>query len=545
MNPLNRRDLFKNSLPGGAALAGLSTHNAAFGTETASPVVETRDGKVRGVSAGGVSMFKSIPYGGAVDGAGRFMPPSKPAKWTGILDATKPGPRCVQGHAGQPMGFLMSGSGVVGGYMSGGKQWPDVLAQTEESENCLILNVVTPNLKGKRPVIVYIHGGGYANLSGLQTLLAEAHTRENNVVLVGINHRLNVFGYTYLGGLSEKYAMGNPGQLDLVLALEWIRDNIAHFGGDPLSVTLWGDSGGGGKISALMAMPAAKGLFHKAIVSSGSSLRAGDVERSTANAKALLAKFELTERQVDELQKIPADKLHAAGGGGGGPVVDGHSIPHETWDPKAPEFSVSVPMIIGHCTHETTIMQAGVHDELLSLDWAALPARLAGGRRGNGNSMSQADVASLLALYRRDHPQDTPSLLYFRILADRGATRNAVTQAELKMEQGKANVYIYQFDWATPLYGGKLGAFHTAEMPLAMRIVLYPEADELSKQMSATYAAFARTGNPNHRGLPEWPAYTIAKRAVMFWDVPKCCVVNDPDSEERVFLKKFSMGGLL
>jgi len=130
MNPFNRRDLFRNSLPGGAALAGLSTRKAAFGAGTASPVVETRDGKVRGVSAGGVSMFKSIPYGGPVDGAGRFMPPSKPAKWAGILDVTRPGPRCVQGHPGQPMGFLTSGAGVVGGYMSGGKQWPDVLAQT-------------------------------------------------------------------------------------------------------------------------------------------------------------------------------------------------------------------------------------------------------------------------------------------------------------------------------------------------------------------------------------------------------------------------------
>jgi para-nitrobenzyl esterase len=198
-------------------------------------------------------------------------------------------------------------------------------------------------------------------------------------------------------------------------------------------------------------------------------------------------------------------------------------------------------MIVGHCTHETTVMQAGVHDELLSLDWAALPARLAGDR----NSMSPADAATLLALYRRDHPHDTPSLLYFRILADRGATRNAVTQAELKIEQGKANVYIYQFNWATPLYDGKLGAFHTAEMPLAMRIVLYPEAEELSRQISSAYAAFARTGSPNHPGIPEWPAYTIARRATMFWDVPECAVVNDPDPEERVFLKKTPLGGLL
>jgi para-nitrobenzyl esterase len=542
MKPLNRRDLFKNSLEyGSAAVAGMATRSALRADAPSSPVVvETQDGKLRGVSSLGVTMFKSVPYGGPVDGAGRFMPPPKPAKWAGIRECTKPGPRCIQGHPGQPPGFLTPGAGIVGSYMCGGIQSPDVLLE-DEAENCLFLNVVTPGVKGRRPVIVYIHGGGYANLSGLQTVLAGKHAIENDIVLVGINHRLNVFGYTYLGGLSEKYAVGNPGQLDLVMALEWIRDNIERFGGDPHSVTVWGDSGGGEKICTLMAMPAAKGLFHKAIVSSGSSLHAGTVERSTASAKALLAKFNLTEKQVDDLQKIPAQQLHAgAGGGGGGPVVDGHSIPQQTWDPKAPEFSASVPMIIGHCTNETSVMAAGTRDELLSLTEAALPARLAAAGR-----IPEADVASLLALYRKDHPQDPPSGLYFRILADRGASRNAVTQAELKIEQGKANVYIYQFDWATPLYHGRLRAFHTAEMPLAMRIVLYPEADELSSQISSAYAAFARTGNPSHPGIPEWPAYTIAKRAIMFWDIPKCSVVNDPDPEERAFLKKYPPGGLL
>ncbi len=427
MRQLSRRDLFGTSLQycGAALAASLAGSSRAFAEEA--PIAETQCGKIRGTYERGVCMFKSIPYGGPTEGAGRFMPPSKPASWAGVRDVNMIAPRCIQGKNGKPQGQFTSP--VIGRYMTGGTLWPEVMAETEESENCLFLNVVTPSLKGKRPVIVYIHGGGYANCSGLLTLFADAHARENDLVLVGITHRLDLFGYLYLGGLSNKYAVGNVGQLDLVAALEWVRDNIANFGGDPNSITLWGDSGGGYKICDLMAMPAAKGLFHKAIACSGTSLRAQSPEAATARAKTLLGKLGLSEGQVDELQKVPAERLHELGGFGR-PVVDGHSIPQQTWDPKAPAISATVPMIIGHCSNEGTVFAAMDRPEMLSLDDAGMRDHLV------KDGIPETEVGKLIALYRKSYPGETPSTLYFRIAADRTVRRSIITQAERKFEQG-------------------------------------------------------------------------------------------------------------
>lgn len=504
---------------------------------TPSPVVETQYGKVRSATVQGVHIFKGIPYGGPTEGAGRFLPPSRPARWDGIREATKNGPRCVQ----SPGNIFLDP--IIGAYFRGSKDRTELAAQ-EQSENCLVLNVSTPGLHGKRPVMVYIHGGGYAGGSGLLTVFADAFPREEDVVLVGVNHRLNVFGYLYLGGLSARYAIGNAGQLDLIAALEWVRDNIAHFGGDPENVTLAGESGGGGKINTLMAMPAAKGLFHKAIVESGPLLHASDPEAATAFARELLKKLDLTESQVDELQNVSADKLFALTSGDRlgalrGPVVDGHSLPKQAWDPKAPEESATIPMMVGSCSHEGTVFASWGNDQtLFNLDEQGLRDRLV------QTGISDAAVDQLLALYLRDHPQDSPSDLYFRIGADRGARARLMAQVERKIEQDKASVYVYQFDWRTPTGDGKLKAFHTAGLPLAMRLVLYPESEQLSKQIADAWAAFARTGNPSHPGIPEWPAYTMAEQATMIWDVPKCQIVNAPDAEARQILQAFPSDSL-
>ena len=447
---ISRRECLRSALFGGSAL--LAARGAARAAE-AGPVAETRYGKVRGASVKGVHIFRGIPFGGPTEGAGRFLPPAKPAKWTGVRDATVTGPRCLQ----EPGNIFLSPE--IGEYFGGGRPDRVELAKQTDSENCLVLNVLTPGLRGKRPVMVYIHGGGYTGGSGLLTLYGDGLPREQDVVLVGVNHRLNVFGYTYLGGLSDKYAVGNAGQLDLVAALEWVRDNIAGFGGDPGNVMIFGESGGGAKISTLLAMPAAQGLFHKAAVQSGSMLRVDDRDAGTARSKALLVKLGLTERQVDDLQRVPAGKLFAASEeanagipGEAGPVVDGHSIPRQTWDPQAPEVSARIPLLVGNDKDESTLFVPRDTD-LFRLDDAGLRDRLV--KAG----VPPDRVDPVLAAYRRDHPPETPRDLYFRISTDRGARRNATRQAELKLAQGKANVYLYYFPWNTPSPAAKSKPF--------------------------------------------------------------------------------------
>ena len=496
-------------------------------------VADTASGKVRGAFANGVNSFRGIPYAGPAEGPGRFMPPSKPEKWAGVRDATVTGAQCVQ------QGGNVFTSPLIGDYFAGGRADRVELIKQPMSENCLVLNVLTPALTGKRPVMVYIHGGGFGTQSSLLTLFSDRHVREQDVVLVGVNHRLNVFGYTYLGGLSEKFRVGNVGQLDLVAALQWVRDNITNFGGDPRNVTVFGESGGGGKISALMGMPSAKGLFHKAIVQSGSMLHVGNAEAATKAAKAMMDKLNVTK--PEDLQNVPAaDLFKAAPGrdmGGGGPVVDGHSIPKQTWDPKAPAESVGVPLLVGNCKDESTLFSRS-DQGLFSLDEAGLKVALI--KKG----IPGEKVDLLLALYHRDHPKESPSDLYFRISTDRGARQNAAKQAELKLAEGKANVFVYYFQWNTPLDGGKLRAFHTSDLPLEMRLTLYPESEQLSKQLSGAWGAFARTGDPSQQNLP-WPKYTVGERATMMFDVTESKAVNDPDKEERVMLRELPSGGLL
>jgi len=548
---MTRRTMLQTMMIGGGfAVFGNRLNLARAAASADSPVAETIYGKIRGVQVNDVSMFAGVPYGATTKGAGRFMPPSKPEKWAGVRDATTPGPRAMQtaGPLGPPTGNPVGDA--IDFYFTGGGANSFEIANTKMGEDCLVLNVATGSLQGKRPVMVFIHGGGFASGDGILALSADKWIREEDIVVVGVNHRLNTFGYTFLGGISEKYADSeNVGQLDLIAALEWVRDNIESFGGDPQNVTIFGQSGGGAKISTLLAMPKATGLFHKAIVESGSMLSVATPEEATAHAKALLAALGLNEGQVDELQKIPADTLLAvklpttgtppnASAMGARPVVDGRNILRQTWTPNAPKTASGVSMIIGNCKDESTTFGLG-DPALFSLDEAGLR------EREIKAGIPESEVDKLLALYHRDYPSDTPSDLYFRISSDRGARRHVINQADRKLAGGAGNVFVYNFAWNTPVLDGKLRAFHTAELPLVYRRVAYPESEALSRQFGGAWAAFARTGDPNHSEMPDWAPYNASDRPTMIFDVGNTRLVNNPSKKMLEILEKYPSNSLL
>jgi para-nitrobenzyl esterase len=520
---------------GTVAAAGLLTSGAlsrALHAEGAvpSPIVPTTAGKIRGLRLNNVYAFKGIPYGDSTEGARRFLPPGNPKPWTGVRETTELGHRSPHG----PSTLI-----------------PEVAAMDRDEpvgEDCLVLNVWTSGLggAGKRPVMVYVHGGGYVTGSGGFILYDGANlARKHDVVVITLNHRLNVFGYLYLAELGgEKYAnASNVGMLDLVLALEWVRDNISAFGGDPGNVTLFGQSGGAGKISALLAMPAAKGLFHRAIVESGSAVKGKSRAEATAWAEQFLQRLGLKPGQLDELQKMSAEQLVAAMASGGanpllglGPVVDGRTLPANPFDPAAPQISSSVPLLTGTVETEVTFFK---NQELDPIDDATLRTRVKQILR-----LGDAEADRLIAAYHAGLPGISNIDVELILASDMMFREGVLAQAELKAQQAAAPVYMYYFTWRSPVREGKLKAFHTLELPFVFDNVDLDEAMTgtgherylLAERMSNAWVAFARSGNPNHKGLPKWPAFNNTQRATMIFN-NECKVLNDPNGEERVALR--------
>ena len=517
-------------------------------TAATGAVVETTAGRIRGSIDRGVHIFKGVAYGASTAGANRFLPGRKPEPWSGVRSAAEYSPRAYQPF--RPMipeiGDALTGSGAM-------------------TEDCLRLNVWTPATGTlRRPVMVWFHGGGQRTGSGNSIFYDGSElARKHDVVVVTTTHRLNAFAYLWLAGVpgtGDRFAdCTNLGLRDLVLALEWVRDNIAMFGGDPGNVTIFGQSGGGGKTAMLTGFPAAKGLFHRAIIMSTlaeTAITGLAPDRAVEAAELFLSRVGVKPADASRLLTIPADRIVEAltnGGSAGGqagvtgpaqdislrfvPVVDGKTLPAHPFSPASP-LSATVPVLTG--TNECEgIPYANPEDSY----WTSEPADDESLRKRVQQiaPMSDAEAMRLIALYRSHRPGQSPGDLAAVISGDNSVLRLAsYTIAERKTTQGGAPVYLYRFNWRSPVRGGKLRSMHCMELPFVfdhpdlIRFMtgMGEERSRLAAQMSEAWVAFARTGDPNHAGIPQWAPWDPRRWTTMVFD-RETAAVDDPWGEER------------
>ena len=520
--------------------------NASAATpEATSAVVDTANGKVRGAVVRGISVFKGLTYGASTSGPNRFMPPQKPAPWTDVRDAFEFGPISPQRNPKTSVATLATSIYASGKPMSI-FAYP---AGVAEGEDCLVLDIYTPSVTDRRPrpVMVWLHGGGFSQGSASAPVYDGVNlAHRGDVVVVGINHRLNVLGYAYfaqLGG-SDFAKSGNVGILDIVQALQWVRDNIDRFGGDPRNVLIFGESGGGSKVCTLLAMPCAKGLFHRAAIQSGPGIRSLEPEAATKLADGLLVELGLDKSQVHELQKLPLQDIMAAyfarspavGSGmrGFAPVVDGDSLPRHPFSPDAPSVSADVPILIGYNRTEA---------EFFLLADASARQMTEEDLERRAKTLFGDNSQRVIDLYRKTDAGLSPYDLFVLMQTDSGMGVNSIRIAERKAAAGRAPAYLYNFNWDTPVEG--LRSPHTLEIPFVFNNIEIAkpltgngeEAFELANKISDAWVAFARSGNPNTPGLPAWPPYNDKDRGTMVID-HESAVVNDPVRDKRLLLNE-------
>ncbi|MGC4074076.1 MAG: carboxylesterase/lipase family protein [Nibricoccus sp.] len=513
-----------------ASLGAVDSASASVTKPLPTELAQTTSGPIYGSvttdAAQPIHIFKGIPYG-ADTAKRRFQPPLPPTPWTEPLDCLAFGPM-----APQPAGARNSTT-------------PSTSDSSRiESENCLRLNVWTPALRDgkKRPVLVYFHGGAYNGGSVNDDLYDGTRLcRRGDVVVVTVNHRLNGFGYLFLGDIGGPAYRdsGNAGQLDLILALKWVRDNIAEFGGDPGCVTIFGQSGGGAKCATLMAMPAARGLFHRVWTMSGQQITGRVRANANATARAFLEKLSLTPDRLDELNTLPLEKLREAmRGGTWTPVVDGSALPRDPFSPDASPLSADIPMVMGNTHDETRNLIGSSDPALFALTWDALPAQLT---KHVAQFLGSLTPAEIISDYRRLYPDYSPTDVFFAATTAARSWKSMVVQTNARAAQPNASLWVYYLHWPSPVDGGKWRTPHTLDIPfvfdnLAQDRLTAPVASDiqsLADRMSDALIAFARTGNPQTPALPAWPKHDLHDRPAMIFDKTSH-IENDPRGAERI-----------
>ncbi len=512
--------------PAPATATATEPEATAIPEAPSAPLAVTAHGPVRGFVEDDVLVFKGIRYG-ADTATTRFAAPATPALWTEAKNATAFGASCPQTPTGNP-----------GGLFSSWRPEPS----PPLSEDCLFLNVWTPGLDdAARPVMVWFHGGGFSSGNGSSNAYDGVRlARRGDVVVVTVNHRLNVFGYLALGHYGEGFEdSAVAGVLDMVQALEWVRDNVAAFGGDPDRVLIFGESGGGAKVSTLMATERARGLFHRAIVQSGAMIRFPEQAAAQAAADKVVENLGLTAETIDDIRTLPVETIRAAfadTGAASAPSIDGRTLTRHPFEPDAAPPGKDVPLMLGTNRTENSLFMGAANPAVFDLTWEALPEALA-------RNYPNADVAAIIAGYRELQPESDPADVYFEATTDARWLAGHVLQAERKVEQGGAPAWLYLFNWDTPVDGGKWRSPHALEIGFVFDNVAKSESmsgvgdeqQQIADMMSDTWIAFARTGDPNHDGIPRWPAYDLENRPVMVFDTePE--TMNDARGAQRALL---------